>query len=182
MFAVRHRTFMQIFIACGQEKAIERSYFFLLLLLLSICFRKLKTRKGASCLPGFWNLINSPKQKVLSEGVKCAWIGQRTLTPLIYPNKHSFSLPPLSFQGLSHKSSTAPLPRTFNTAQPAAFSAFTTRGDTGYTLTHTRNQIAGWVRLRKQHVREGSAEASGNAEFNSMVLSSEGSGRELCNR
>lgn len=78
--------------------------------LLSICFRKLKTSKGASCLPGFWNLINSSKQKVLSEGVKCAWIGQRTLTPLIYPNKHSFSLPPSASRGYRTNPSLLPCP------------------------------------------------------------------------
>lgn len=107
------------------------------------------------------------------------WIGQRTLTPLIYPNKHSLSLPPW-IQGLSPKPFVAP-PCPEPLTRPSLLCVHlnhwqhrirTHTHTLTYAHTHTHTGISHTrFRIRKQNVREGSAEASGKAELNLSLLS-----------
>lgn len=109
-------------------------------------------------------------------GCKVVWIGQCTLTPLIYPNKHSLSLPPW-IQGLSSKPFAAP-PCPQSLTRPSLLCVHSNhwqhriRTHThSRTHTHTQSGILHTrFRIRKQNVREGSAEASGKAESNSSLL------------
>lgn len=76
-------------------------------------------------------------------GCKVLWIGQHTLTPLIYPNKHSSSLP-LDRGVITETLRCSPaqtLTAAFNTAQPAfwAFASEATQDTHSHTLAHTHN-------------------------------------------
>lgn len=64
-------------------------------------------------------------------------IGKRTLTPLVYPNKHS--LPSPRSRGYQLNPSQLPLPRVFNMAQPAlrTFKPVATQDTHAHTHTHS---------------------------------------------
>lgn len=116
----------------------------------------------------------------LAWGCKVVGIGQHTLTPLVYPNKHS--LPPSGSRGYRQNPSQLPLPRVFNTAQPAlrTFKPVATQDTHAHVHTHIHTHSHAHTqgishtssRVRKENVREGSAEASGKAETDSSPLSS----------
>ena len=78
--------------------------------------------------------------------------GQHTLTLLIYPNKPSLSpphLPGVITQVLPcppPHPTPPPLPTTFNTTQPAAFSAFTEATQDTHSHTHVIKSQAGYGR------------------------------------
>lgn len=105
----------------------------------------------------------------LAWGCKVVGIGQHTLTPLVYPNKHS--LPPSGSRGYRQNPSQLPLPRVFNTAQPAlrTFKPVATQDTHAHVHTHIHTHSHAHTqgishtssRVRKENVREGSAETSG---------------------
>lgn len=71
---------------------------------------------------------------------KVVGIGQRTRTPLVYPNKHS--RPPPGCRGYQLNPSQLPLPRVFNTTQPAlcTFKPVATQDTHAHVDTHTHWQ------------------------------------------